>query len=95
MQKYYYAFTFIRYADDYIYQSIVRDMMQSWAKSNGINQDNIENKSEADAALKQKMKPYLDTLMSIYADCGINIKGADVEYPWNRMFEIKIAPILG
>ena len=93
-QKYYYAFTFIRYADDYIYQSIVRDAMQSWANSNGINQDNIENKDEADAVLKQKMKPYLYMLMSIYADCGIKIKGADVEYPWNRMFEIKIAPIL-
>ncbi|AGB20188.1 DUF4127 family protein [Thermoanaerobacterium thermosaccharolyticum] len=93
-QKYYYAFTFIRYADDYIYQSIVRDMMQSWAKSNGINPDNIENKGDVDAVLKEKMKPYLDMLMSIYADCGIEIKGADVEYPWNRMFEIKIAPIL-
>lgn len=94
MQKYYYAFTFIRYADDYIYQSIVRDMMQNWAKSNGFNSDNLTNKSEADEVLKEKMKPYLDMLMSIYADCGIKIKGADVEYPWNRMFEIKIAPIM-
>ncbi|MEG6565769.1 DUF4127 family protein [Thermoanaerobacterium saccharolyticum] len=93
-QKYYYAFTFIRYADDYTYQSIVRDMMQNWAKSNGFNPDNLTNKSEADAVLKEKMKPYLDMLMSIYADCGIKIKGVDVEYPWNRMFEIKIAPIL-
>ncbi|AFK85392.1 hypothetical protein V518_0391 [Thermoanaerobacterium aotearoense SCUT27] len=94
MQKYYYAFTFIRYADDYIYQSIVRDEMQNWAKTNGLNPDNLTNKNEADDVLKEKMKPYLDTLMSVYADCGIKIKGADVEYPWNRMFEIKIAPIL-
>lgn len=94
MQKYYYAFTFIRYADDYIYQSIVRDAMQNWAKSNGLNPDNLTNKSEADAVLREKMKPYLNTLMSIYDDCGIKIKGAYVEYPWNRMFEIKVAPIL-
>ncbi|ORX22558.1 hypothetical protein BVF91_11155 [Thermoanaerobacterium sp. PSU-2] len=94
MQKYYYAFAFIRYADDYIYQSIVRDAMQNWAKSNGLNPDNLTNKSEADAVLREKMKPYLDMLMSIYDDCGIKIKGADVEYPWNRMFEIKVAPIL-
>ncbi|MGJ7045393.1 hypothetical protein HNR52_001594 [Thermoanaerobacterium thermosulfurigenes] len=94
MQKYYYAFTFIRYADDYIYQSIVRDAMQNWAKSNGFNPDNLTNKSEADEVLREKMKPYLDMLISIYDDCGIKIKGADVEYPWNRMFEIKVAPIL-
>ncbi|AEF18246.1 hypothetical protein Thexy_2244 [Thermoanaerobacterium xylanolyticum LX-11] len=94
MQKYYYAFTFIRYADDYIYQSIVRDAMQNWAKSNGLNPDKLTNKSEADAVLREKMKPYLDTLMSIYDDCGVKIKGADVEYPWSRMFEIKVAPIL-
>jgi len=94
LQKHYYAFTFIRYADDYIYQSVVRDAMQSWAKANGLNPDNLENKSEADAVLKEKMKPYLNMLSSEYADCGLKIKSVDVEYPWNRMFEVKIAPIL-
>ncbi|SNX53592.1 DUF4127 family protein [Thermoanaerobacterium sp. RBIITD] len=91
--KDYYAFTFIRYADDYVYQRIVRNEMQNWAKSNGENPDNLKNINEADTVLKEKMRQYLDKLVKGYDDNDIlKINSIEVQYPWRRMFEVEVEP---
>ncbi|QSZ27054.1 DUF4127 family protein [Aceticella autotrophica] len=89
--KAYLTFLFIRYADDYIYQSIVRNEMYKWAQSQGEDKYNLKNTNEADSVLQQKMNPYFDRLIDIFnRNTILRIKKAKAVFPWNRMFEIKV-----
>lgn len=90
------SFSFIRMADDYGYQAVVRDEMYKWAQANGINKDYIDVKT-SDKQLADEMKPVLDMLSMKYGGrviLGKKIKKieASVTYPWNRMFEIEVIP---
>ncbi|KAA5805989.1 DUF4127 family protein [Thermoanaerobacterium thermosaccharolyticum] len=88
------SFSFIRLADDYAYQAVVRNKMYEWAKSNGMSSDDIDIES-SDKELSKEMKPILDKLESVYIGktiMGRKLKKVDVEvkYPWKRMFEIMV-----
>ncbi|TCW36747.1 uncharacterized protein DUF4127 [Thermohydrogenium kirishiense] len=90
------AFSFIRLADDYGYQAVVRDEMYKWVEANGINKDNIDPKL-SNEELSTKMKPILDMLSKTYEGrvvLGKKIKKIEstVTYPWDRMFEIEVIP---
>ncbi|MGF7400746.1 DUF4127 family protein [Thermoanaerobacterium thermosaccharolyticum] len=90
------SFSFIRMADDYGYQAVVRDEMYKWAEANGINKDYIKAES-SNNELSNKMKPILDMLSKEYEGrvvSGKKIKKieASVTYPWDRMFEVEVMP---
>ncbi|HHV75414.1 MAG TPA: DUF4127 family protein [Thermoanaerobacterium sp.] len=90
------SFSFIRMADDYGYQAVVRDEMYKWVEANGINKDNIDPKL-SNEELSTKMKPILDMLSKTYEGrvvLGKKIKKIEstVTYPWDRMFEIEVIP---
>ncbi|MDK2805617.1 MAG: hypothetical protein PWQ94_781 [Thermoanaerobacterium sp.] len=90
------SFSFIRMADDYGYQAVVRDEMYKWAQVNGINKDYIDIKT-SDKQLADEMKPVLEMLSKTYEGkmiLGKKIKKveANVTYPWNRMFEVEVMP---
>ncbi|WP_434578075.1 DUF4127 family protein [Thermoanaerobacterium thermosaccharolyticum] len=90
------SLSFIRMADDYGYQAIVRNEMYKWAEVNNINKDYIDLESSNDELLI-KMKPILDMLSIKYKGkmiLGKKIKKVEtnVTYPWDRMFEVEVMP---
>jgi hypothetical protein len=90
------SFSFIRMADDYGYQAVVRNKMYKWAEANGINKDYIKAES-SNNELSNKMEPVLEMLSKTYEGrvvLGKKIKKieASVTYPWDRMFEIEVIP---
>lgn len=90
------SFSFIRMADDYAYQAVVRNKMYKWAEANGINKDYIKAES-SNNELSNKMEPVLEMLSKTYEGrvvLGKKIKKieASVTYPWDRMFEIEVMP---
>lgn len=94
------AFSFIRYADDFAYQAVVRNEMYKWAKLNNMSVYDIELQT-ASKELAVKMGPILEKLKQKYIGREVKIGRArvkiknievKVKYPWNRMFEIEISP---
>ncbi|OXT08500.1 hypothetical protein CE561_05015 [Thermoanaerobacterium thermosaccharolyticum] len=90
------SFSFIRMADDYGYQAVVRNEMYKWAEANGINKDYI-NVESSNNELSNKMEPVLEMLSKTYEGRAVLEKKikkieASVAYPWDRMFEIEVMP---
>lgn len=64
-----------RFADDWAYQSIVRQKLKE-----SINDRDL-------GLLSDKLKPFIEDLA---AKLGLNIDKVDLLFPWNRSFEVEI-----
>lgn len=98
----YYKLLYIHFSDDYLYQGILRNQLNSYLISEKENTSFISNKVAADKFLQQMFQNesvILDASLSgAYNAFGsvfhIKYEPANISLPWKRTFEARIIPNL-
>lgn len=97
--KAYVKFKYIRYAEDFIYQGIIRDKLIKTLRARGIDPYNLKyHKDEAEKILKDLYEPYRleleKALIGKYKignlDFEVEEINSTIELPWERTFEAKV-----
>lgn len=97
----YMNFKYIRFAEDFVYQGILRTELNNRLVAKGLDPNNLgERKAEAETILKQLFEPYQEELRKAFlgehslGDITFTVKeiNSEISLPWARTFEAKITP---
>ena len=97
----YMNFKYIRFAEDFVYQGILRNELNNRLLAKGLDPNNLgERKAEAETILKELFVPYQEQLQKAFmgehtlGDLIFTVKEikSEISLPWARTFEAKIVP---
>lgn len=97
----YMSFKYIRFAEDFVYQGILRNDLNNRLLAKGLDPNNLrERQAEAETILQELFGPYQEQLKKTFigehtlGEISFTVKEIDSEIslPWARTFEAKITP---
>src|SRR5262249_31236856 len=94
-QTAHFSFLFLRYLDDYFYQTIVRTQLAYETLPELGLVPTFERlpehlRSRVEAILQDRLTPHINRLRELFLEQGMiqDIQVTDIHLPWQRLFEI-------